>query len=64
MSGKMLEAAAAPKTARQIRVPVFYGSLLVGVSFVTMAIGVNARTALSWLPLVCKAFVLSFYIEL
>jgi hypothetical protein len=35
MSGKMLGAATAPKTARQIRLPFFYGWLLVGVSFVT-----------------------------
>ena len=31
------------------RLPFFYGWLLVGVSFVTMAIGVNARTAFSLL---------------
>src|ERR1700739_3884974 len=31
------------------RLPCFYGWLLVGVSFVTMAIGVNARTAFSLL---------------
>jgi MFS family permease len=31
------------------RVPIFYGWVLVGVSFVTMAIGVNARTAFSLL---------------
>ena len=37
------------KTARQIRLPFFYGWLLVGISFVTMAIGVNARTAYSLL---------------
>jgi len=49
MSGKMLGAATAPKTARQIRLPFFYGWLLVGVSFVTMAIGVNARTTFSLL---------------
>ena len=49
MSGKALEALTEPKTARQIRLPFFYGWLLVGVSFVTMAIGVNARTAYSLL---------------
>lgn len=32
-----------------IRLPFFYGWLLVAVSFVTMAIGVNARTAFSLL---------------
>jgi MFS family permease len=32
-----------------IRLPFFYGWMLVGVSFVTMAIGVNARTAFSLL---------------
>jgi hypothetical protein len=42
MSGKALEALTGPKTVRQIRLPFFYGWLLVGVSFVTMAIGVNA----------------------
>lgn len=31
------------------RLPFFYGWLLVGVSFVTMAVGVNARTAFSLL---------------
>jgi hypothetical protein len=49
MSGKALEARTGPKTAGQIRLPFFYGWLLVGVSFVTMAIGVNARTAYSLL---------------
>jgi MFS family permease len=34
---------------RRMRLPFFYGWLLVGVSFVTMAIGVNARTAFSLL---------------
>jgi MFS family permease len=34
---------------RRFRLPFFYGWLLVGVSFVTMAIGVNARTAFSLL---------------
>jgi MFS family permease len=33
----------------RIRLPFFYGWVLVGVSFVTMAIGVNARTAFSLL---------------
>jgi MFS family permease len=33
----------------RIRLPFFYGWLLVAVSFVTMAIGVNARTAFSLL---------------
>src|SRR5580700_9551976 len=49
MNGKALEARTGPKTAKQIRLPFFYGWLLVGVSFVTMAIGVNARTAYSLL---------------
>jgi MFS family permease len=49
MNGKALEARSGPKTAGQIRLPFFYGWLLVGVSFVTMAIGVNARTAYSLL---------------
>ena len=49
MSDKALEAPTGPRTARQIRLPFFYGWLLVGVSLVTMAIGVNARTAFSLL---------------
>jgi MFS family permease len=35
--------------AGRIRLPFFYGWVLVGVSFVTMAVGVNARTAFSLL---------------
>jgi hypothetical protein len=31
------------------RLPFFYGWIIVAVSFVTMAIGVNARTAFSLL---------------
>ena len=34
---------------RRFRLPFFYGWVLVGVAFVTMAIGVNARTAFSLL---------------
>src|SRR5215469_5261520 len=49
MSSRALEARTTSKAARQIRLPFFYGWLLVGVSFVTMAIGVNARTAFSLL---------------
>jgi hypothetical protein len=49
MSDKALEVPTGPKKARQTRLPFFYGWLLVGVSFVTMAIGVNARTAFSLL---------------
>ena len=49
MSGKGLEARAAPNASRQISLPFFYGWLLVVVSFVTMAIGVNARTVFSLL---------------
>jgi len=37
-----------PKTALA-RLPFFYGWVLVAVAFVTMAIGVNARTAFSLL---------------
>jgi hypothetical protein len=33
--------------AARLRLPFFYGWLLVGVSFVSMAIAVNARTAFS-----------------
>jgi len=32
-----------------MRLPIFYGWLIVGIAFVTMAIGVNARTAFSLL---------------
>jgi MFS family permease len=49
MIGKALEAPTRPRTVGRIRLPFFYGWLLVGVSFVTMAIGVNARTAYSLL---------------
>ena len=49
MNDKALEARTGPKTAGHIRLPFFYGWLLVGISFVTMAIGVNARTAYSLL---------------
>jgi MFS family permease len=38
-----------PRKLRYSQVPIFYGWILVGVSFVTMAIGVNARTAFSLL---------------
>src|ERR1700752_470407 len=34
---------------RAIRLPFFYGWLLVAVAFITMAVGVNARTAFSLL---------------
>jgi hypothetical protein len=34
---------------RPLRLPLFYGWLIVGVVFVTMAVGVNARTAFSLL---------------
>src|ERR1700730_2544136 len=37
------------KTLARTRLPFFYGWLLVGVSFVSMAIAVNARTAFSLL---------------
>ena len=41
--------AGSPVQLRGIRLPFFYGWLLVAVAFVTMAIGVNARTAFSLL---------------
>jgi MFS family permease len=34
---------------RQLRLPFFYGWVLVAVGFLTMAVGVNARTAFSLL---------------
>src|SRR5438445_4165624 len=39
----------APVKQRATRLPFFYGWLLVAVAFVTMAVGVNARTAFSLL---------------
>jgi len=41
--------AAQKSSGSSVRLPFFYGWVLVGVSFVTMAIGVNARTAFSLL---------------
>ena len=38
-----------PKTPWQARIPFFYGWVIVAVSFVTLAFGVNARTAFSLL---------------
>ena len=35
------------KDVTPVRLPFFYGWIIVGVTFVTMAIGVNARTAFS-----------------
>ncbi len=50
-------AAPASPAHRRSRLPFFYGWLLVGVSFVTMAVGVNARTAFSLLyPPILKDF--------
>jgi MFS family permease len=41
--------AALPSRSWVVRLPFFYGWVLVGIAFVTMAIGVNARTAFSLL---------------
>src|SRR5215213_8936851 len=42
---------------RRVRLPFFYGWLLVAIGFVTMAVGVNARTAFSLLfPAVLDEF--------
>src|SRR5215467_12562142 len=51
MSDRASKMSAAPPTARTsgIRLPLFYGWILVAVAFVTMAVGVNARTAFSLL---------------
>jgi MFS family permease len=48
---QMRESTAAPRSspAGRPRLPFFYGWMLVGVAFVTMAVGVNARTAFSLL---------------
>ena len=43
---------------RQWRVPFFYGWVLVAIGFLTMAVGVNARTAFSLLfPPILRDFV-------
>ena len=52
MMGDVLAAgrcgSAGPSNQRNLmRLPFFYGWLIVAVTFVTMAIGVNARTAFS-----------------
>jgi MFS family permease len=49
MSDDIAAMAAKREKVGHIRLPFFYGWVLVGVSFVTMAIGVNARTAFSLL---------------
>jgi MFS family permease len=51
MSDGTSKVSAAPPTARTtgVRLPLFYGWVLVAVAFVTMAVGVNARTAFSLL---------------
>ena len=40
----------------KIKLPFYYGWMIVAVVFVTMAIGVNARTAFSLLypPIICE----------
>src|SRR5665213_1442974 len=49
MGGMSENAPAARPSPTRIKLPFFYGWLLVGVAFVTMAVGVNARTAFSLL---------------
>ena len=49
MSERTTNAAESNPRVDYARAPIFYGWVLVGVSFVTMAIGVNARTAFSLL---------------
>jgi MFS family permease len=51
MSGGLSKASPTPRAVRPggIRLPFFYGWVLVAVAFVTMAVGVNARTAFSLL---------------
>ena len=39
----------ADMSSRFARLPIFYGWIIVGIAFVTMAMGVNARTAFSLL---------------
>lgn len=38
-----------PMPRGRLRLPFFYGWVLVAIAFVTMAVGVNARTAFSLL---------------
>ncbi len=38
-----------PQPSRLARLPIFYGWIIVAIAFVTMAIGINARTAFSLL---------------
>ena len=40
---------ASPAPSRLARLPIFYGWIIVAAAFVTMAVGVNARTAFSLL---------------
>jgi hypothetical protein len=51
MSEGSSKASPAPPAVRPggVRLPFFYGWVLVAVAFVTMAVGVNARTAFSLL---------------
>ena len=44
-----MNASMPPQTSRLARLPIFYGWIIVAAAFVTMAIGVNARTAFSLL---------------
>src|SRR5690242_11402412 len=57
MIGSRLLPSKAPVRASGIRVRFFYGWLLVAIAFVTMAVGVNARTAFSLLfPAILEEF--------
>jgi hypothetical protein len=45
----MSDSSSSPLRPGAARLPFFYGWLLVAVAFITMALGVNARTAFSLL---------------
>src|SRR6267154_4938224 len=49
MINRIAAFALSPRKPRQPHLPFFYGWVLVAIAFVTMAVGVNARTAFSLL---------------
>ena len=49
LTGVAVESERYPRAGARNRLPFFYGWLLVAIGFVTMAVGVNARTAFSLL---------------
>jgi MFS family permease len=49
MTNRIVRFRSRPSMPRRIHLPFFYGWLLVAIAFVTMAVGVNARTGFSLL---------------